>query len=179
MSSHAISDERGERQQFVMSNGTVMKTMKQAITEHEFFAGMKPKHLAVLAEGARATRFKVGDMLFREGDPANQFYLIENGKIAVEAHEVADGTMLLQTLGAGEVLGWSWLFPPFVWHFQAKAIEPTTAIVLSGAHLLVASERDHEFGHELMKRVAQVLIHRLQAARKRLIALETESALEG
>jgi CRP-like cAMP-binding protein len=156
-----------------------MNTLKDAVTNHPFFHGMKPAHLAALAAGAKAVQFKAGDTLFREGEPANQFYLIEQGRIALEAHEPANGTMLVQTLGAGEVLGWSWLFPPFVWHFRARAVEPVSAIVLSGAHLLIAADRDHEFGYELMKRVAQVVIHRLQSARKQLLALQIESALEG
>ena len=156
-----------------------MKTLNEAITDHPFFHGMKPEHLAMLTDGANAVQFKVGDVLFREGEPANQFYLIGSGKIALEAHEPADGNTLVQTLGAGDVLGWSWLFPPFVWHFQARAVEPTNAIVLSGARLLVAAERDHDFGYELMKRVVKVVIHRLQAARKQLLALQVESALEG
>jgi CRP-like cAMP-binding protein len=156
-----------------------MKPLNEAITQHAFFHGMKPAHLALLTDGAKAVQFKTGDVLFREGDPANQFYLIESGKIAPEAHEPANGTMLVQTLGAGEVLGWSWLFPPFVWHFQARALEPASAIVLSGAHVLVAAERDHDFGYEMLKRVAHVVIHRLQATRKQLLALQVESALDG
>jgi CRP/FNR family cyclic AMP-dependent transcriptional regulator len=156
-----------------------MKALNEDITHHVFFHGMKPEHLAVLTKGAKATEFKVGDVLFREGEPANQFYLIESGKIALEAHEPADGTMLVQTLGTGEVLGWSWLFPPFSWHFQARAIEPSSVIILNGAHLLVTAERNRDFGYELMKRVAQVVIRRLHAARKQLLALQIKSALEG
>ena len=67
------------------------------------------------------------------------------------------------------MLGWSWLFPPFVWHFRARALDPTTVIVLDGAHLLVACHQNHEFGYELMKRVGQVVIERLQATRKQLL----------
>ena len=156
-----------------------MKTLNESITEHAFFLGMKPEHVAVLTEGAKTAKFKAGDVLFRVNEPANQFYLIESGKVSLEAHEPADGTMPIQTLGAGEVLGWSWLFPPFLWHFQARAVEPTNAIILSGAHLLVCAERNHDFGYELMKRMAQVVIHRLQATRKRLLALQVESAMEG
>ena len=156
-----------------------MKTLNEAITKHAFFRGMKPEHLAVLTEGAEAIGFKAGDILFREGEPADKFYLIESGRIALEAHEPADGTVRVQTVGAGEVLGWSWLFPPFVWHFQARAIEPTQVITLSGAHLLVAAERHHDFGYELVKRVAKVVIHRLQATRQQLLAQLFHSALEG
>ena len=156
-----------------------MKALNEGIIKHGFFVGMKPDHLAIVGEGAKTATSNVGDVLFQEGEPANLFYLIESGKIALEAHEPGDGTILVQTLGAGEVLGWSWLFPPFVWHFQARAVEPTSIIVLNGGHLLVAAEDDREFGYELMKRVAQVVIRRLQATRKQLLALQVESALEG
>ena len=156
-----------------------MKSLNEAITEHAFFQGLKPEHVAVLTEGATAAKFKAGDVLFREREPANQFYLIESGKVVLEAHEPANSTIPVQMLGAGEVLGWSWLFPPFFWHFQARALEPTNVIILSGAHLLVCAERNHEFGYDLMKRMAQVVIHRLQATRKQLLALQVESALEG
>jgi len=153
-----------------------MKNLNEAITKYEIFRGMKPEHLAMLGEGAKEVEFHPGDVLFREGGPANQFYLIESGRIALEAHEPADGTM---TLGAGEALGWSWLFPPFVWHFQARAIEPAHVIILSGAHLLVTAERNHDFGYEWMKRMVQVVIRRLQATRNQLLALQVESALQG
>jgi len=156
-----------------------MNGLHEAITNHAFFHGIKPEYRSIVTDGAKEVHFKVGDVLFREGDPANEFYLIETGKIALEAHEPANGTVLVQTLGAGEALGWSWLFPPFRWHFQARAIEPTTAICLNGAHLLITTERDHDFGYELMKRVAQVVIHRLQATRKQLLGLQIESALQG
>ena len=156
-----------------------MKTINESIMKFALFDGMRPEHLAVLPEGAQAVQFKPGEVLFREREPASQFYLIESGKIALEAHEPADRTTPVQSLGAGDVLGWSWLFPPFVWHFQARAIEPTNVIALNGAHLLVSAERDHDFGYELMKRVAQVVIRRLQATRKQLLALQVESALEG
>ena len=140
---------------------------------------MKPEHLAVLTECTNEAKFKPGEVLFREGEPANKFYLIRSGKVALEAHEPAGGTSLVQTLDAGEVLGWSWLFPPFVWHFQARAKEPTEALVLSGAHLLNVAERDHEFGYEMMKRMAQVVIHRLQTTRKQLLEEQIQSAFEG
>jgi len=121
---------------------------------------------ALLAQGARVRQFDVGELLLREGEPANQFYLIESGKIALEAHEPCNGSLLLQTLGAGDVLGWSWLFPPFTWHFQAKATEPANVIILDGAHLLSTSERDHEFGFELMKPLSP----KLRATKKAVMA---------
>jgi CRP-like cAMP-binding protein len=156
-----------------------MKNITTIIGEHRFFRDLKPEYLASLAEGAETKTFKAGEMLLREGEPANRFYLIDSGKIALEAHEPANGTSVVQTLAAGDVLGWSWLFPPFIWHFQARAIEPTGVIILNGAHLLAAAERNHDFGYELMKRVAQVVIHRLQATRKHLLEQQIESAWDG
>lgn len=145
-----------------------MKNLTAMLAEHPFVRAMKPEHLAVLAEGAKEAVFEPGHIVFRQGDPANRFYLLVDGKIALEAHTPGDGDAQVQTLGSGEVLGWSWLFAPFVWHFQARALERTTAIVLDGGHLLVASNRDKEFGFELMRRVTQVVIRRLQTTRGRL-----------
>ena len=156
-----------------------MNTLSNAITNHSFFHGMKPEHLAVLVKCASEKEFKRDEVLFREGEPANQFYLIESGSIALEAHEPANGTVLVQTLGPGDLLGWSWLFPPFTWHFQARALEATTAIGLSGAPPLVMAEKNPAFGYQLMKCVAQMVIHRLQAARKQLLQQQVESAFDG
>ncbi len=144
-------------------------SLKAIVQDHPFFEDMKPEHLQVITSCASEVSFKPGQFLFHEGEPASQFFLIQSGKVALEAHEPADGTALVQNLGAGDVLGWSWMFPPFVWHFQARALEPTRAVVLDGAHLLVTAERDHQFGYELMKRVAQVVVQRLQATRKQLL----------
>jgi CRP-like cAMP-binding protein len=145
-----------------------MKNLTAMLAEHPFVRGMKPEHLAVLAEGAKEAVFEPGQIVFRQGDPANRFYLLVDGKLALESHTPGDGEILVQTLGSGEVLGWSWLFAPFVWHFQARAIERTTAFVLDGGHLLVACDLDKKFGFDLMRRVTQVVIHRLQTTRGRL-----------
>lgn len=154
-----------------------MKDLKRIISEHPFLHALAPEQLEILTEGAKEVSFQPDEVIFREGEPANRFYLILGGRIALEAHEPADGTALVQHLSAGDVLGWSWLLPPFVWHFGARAIEPTQAIVLNGAHILVAAERNREFGYELMKRVAQVVIQRLQATRRQLLQQQIESEL--
>jgi CRP-like cAMP-binding protein len=95
-----------------------------------------------------------------------RFYLLKTGKVVLECDGEGEPTVI-QTLGPGDVLGWSWLFPPFTWHFLARALQPTRAIALDGAPLLVLCNRDPHFGFELMKRVSQVVIQRLQAARRR------------
>ena len=154
-------------------------SLESVIVSHPFFEGMKPEYLEVIAGRATEATFESNQILFREGEPANKFYLIQSGRVALEAHEPGGGTVPVQDVGAGDVLGWSWLFPPFVWHFQARALESTETIVLDGAHLLVAAERNGNLGYELMKRVAQVLIHRLQATRKQLLRQQFDSIMEG
>jgi CRP/FNR family transcriptional regulator, cyclic AMP receptor protein len=155
-----------------------MKDFKRAIAEHPFLRALAPEQLEILAEGAKELMFNPDEVIFREGEPANRFYLILSGQIALEAHEPASGTAVLQHLGEGDVMGWSWLVPPFVWGCEARATEPTRAIVLNGAHILVAAEGNREFGYELMKRVAQLVIQRLQATRKQLLRQQMASSLK-
>lgn len=137
---------------------------------------MKAEHLEILTAHAEERTFGAGEILFRQGEPANQFFLLQGGSVVLEASEPTEGSVPVQTLGAGEVVGWSWLFAPFSWHLEARALEETPAIVISGAHLLIMAERDHEFGYDLMKRVAQLAIQRLQAVRKQLLAHPAEFA---
>ncbi|MBI3415813.1 MAG: cyclic nucleotide-binding domain-containing protein [Verrucomicrobia bacterium] len=156
-------------------NATIVKQL----STHPFSRGMTPAHLNILTENAKTATWNTNDVIFREGQPANQFYIINSGRVALEAHEPGDGTVLVSTLEPGAVLGWSWLFPPFVWHFQARAVVPTELIELDAARLLRTAEADHDFGFELMKRLAQVVIQRLQTTRKQLLQQQIESALEG
>ncbi|MBA4147319.1 MAG: cyclic nucleotide-binding domain-containing protein [Verrucomicrobia bacterium] len=146
-----------------------MKTLESIVISHPLVSTMKPEHLAQVCKNASEMEFKADEIIFRQGDPANRLFLIESGKVALEAHEEGK-TVPIQTLGTDDILGWSWLFPPFSWNFQARALEPTRVIVLHGAHLLVTCEEDHDFGYELMKRISQLVITRLQATRHQLIA---------
>jgi CRP/FNR family cyclic AMP-dependent transcriptional regulator len=139
------------------------------IAAHASFRMMRPKHIAAIAEGATLARFEANQLIFRETDVAHNWYLIQQGRVALEAHVPDAGEIIIQTLGPGDVLGWSWLFPPYLLHFQARALDATQAICLDVAHLQVACEKDHDFGFELMKRVSQVLIERMQATRQKLL----------
>jgi CRP-like cAMP-binding protein len=148
-----------------------VETLKSAFSEHPFLRGLSPAFQAILAECALEKEFHQGEIIFREGDIADRLFLIEEGRVILEAPMPPHGPLAVQELGPDEVLGWSWLFPPYVWHFQARALEATRAITFNGAHLLISCERDHELGYELMKRLAQILIRRLQATRKQLLRL--------
>ena len=156
-----------------------MNMLKDRITQHPFFRNFTPDHIDTIIAGATERHLKAGTTLFHEGEPATQFFLIESGTVAVESHGPSGASTNVQTVGPGEVVGWSWLFPPFVWHFQARVLEPTQVIVLDGAHLLVSAERDPKLGYEVMKRVSHVVIERLQAARKKLLALQIGSRIDG
>jgi len=129
------------------------QTLFQAIAAHPFLKGFSEQ----------------GELIFREGDMANRFYLILAGKVALEAKEREAEAIAIEQIGAGEALGWSWLFPPYYWHLDARTVVPTRAIFFYGTRLREEAEKDHSFGYELMKRMSEVVIHRLQATRKQLV----------
>ena len=133
------------------------------------FKGLEPQYLALLAEVAMLKDFRADEVIFREGDPANRFYVVLEGEIALESSRSKNNPIRLQTIGAEDVLGWSWLFPPYYWQFDARAIEPTKAILFYATPLREEAENDHELGYELYKRFAEVMLKRLQAARRRLL----------
>lgn len=151
-----------------------MQTPKPIESEHPFLRNLSPDHLSVLNECAEAKEFREGEVIFREGDIVDGFYLLEQGRVHLGTHTPACGCLGLRELGPGDVLGWSWLFPANVWHFEARAVEPTRAVAFNGQRLLELCERDHQLGYGLMKRLAQVLIRRLQASQKDLVALHSE-----
>jgi len=144
-------------------------SLAKAIAEHPFWKGMTADHLKILADCAMYSRFEAGQMIFEEGDPANRFYLILEGNVVLESYVRERGTVLIETIGAGDVLGWSWLFPPYYWHFDARALEPTKAIFLYATRLRENCEEDHEFAYQLLRRTAEVVIRRLQATRRELL----------
>ncbi len=141
----------------------------QAISEHPFLAGMSATHLQVLADSAMLMEFAAGELIFRESDVANRFYLIREGEVSLESADENEIPHLLQNIGAGDVLGWSWLFPPYYWHFDARATKPTTAIFFYGTRLREQCESDPVLGYDLMNRMTKVIIDRLQSTRKQLL----------
>ena len=149
---------------------SAVKAVETVIAEHPFLHGLKPEHLRLLADNAMRMHYDTGQLIFCEGDPANRFYLIEHGRVALESHRQDEPPVQIQTIEPADVLGWSWLFPPYYWHFDARALEPTTAIFFYGTRLREQSEADHDLGYELMKRMTAVVIQRLQATRKELLA---------
>lgn len=146
-----------------------MRTLEGVLARHPFFGGMDPRHLQLAVGCAANIRFTAGELIFREGQPANHFYLIRAGRIALETPFLGRGGLTVQTLGDGDILGWSWLVPPYNSRFDARAVETTRAIGFDGKCLRDKCERDHELGYELQKRVIAVLGEYLDATRFRLL----------
>ena len=149
-----------------------VRPLTTAIAEHPFLKGLSSEHLKILEDLAMFVEFPEGQMIFSESEPANRFYLIQEGRVALESQDLDSRTVPIQMVGAGDVLGWSWLFPPYHWHFDARAVEPTKAIFFYGTRLREHCEQNHELGYELMKRMADIVIKRLQATRRRLLDAE-------
>jgi CRP/FNR family transcriptional regulator, cyclic AMP receptor protein len=152
------------------------EAMTTRVALHPFLAGMNRRQLVLLTDCAIAVQFKKGQVIFREGQLANRFYLIETGKVTLESGGGLGDPVVIDTIGAGDLLGWSWMFPPHTWHFTARAAEPTIAIFFSGTILREYCEKDHSLGYELLKRISLVMNRRLQATRNKMLTIHNRSA---
>jgi CRP/FNR family cyclic AMP-dependent transcriptional regulator len=146
-----------------------MENLERIIAECPFFAGLDHGYLDLIVGCASNVRFEKGSYVFREGTPADTFYLIREGKVTVEIHAPHRQSMVVATIEEGEILGWSWLLPPYVWKFNGKAIQNVRAIALDGKCLRGKCEQNHDFGYEILKRLVQVIEHRLDDARFQLL----------
>jgi CRP/FNR family transcriptional regulator, cyclic AMP receptor protein len=142
--------------------------LEAQIAAHPFLIGISAHHIRLLADCAMRSHFRAGEVIFREGESANRFYLIERGRVVLESSTLGE-PIKIEEIGDGDLLGWSWLFPPYAWHFSARALEDTTAIFFYGTVLREYSEKDHSLGLELFKRMSAVMLRRLQAARQKLL----------
>ncbi|HYM46316.1 MAG TPA: cyclic nucleotide-binding domain-containing protein [Solirubrobacteraceae bacterium] len=146
-----------------------MQTLDELIAHSPVFAGLPAAHLELIAGCGINERFEAGSYLFREGHAADRFYLIREGSIALEVDIPGHGRRVLETLGQGEVVGWSWLFAPYRWQFDGRAAHATHVIAFDGACLRGKCDSDHELGYELMRRFAASMVERLQATRLQLL----------
>jgi len=143
--------------------------LERIVREHPFFAGLQEGFCTLICGCAKNVRFEAGQSLFHEGEAADQFYLIRHGRVALEITSPGRGTVTFQTLREGEIVGVSWLIPPYRWTYDAKALELTRAIAMDAACLRQKCETDHDLGYEMMKRFMPVLIQRLQATRMQIL----------
>ena len=146
-----------------------MDTIETVLQDVPLFQGLTPAQLELIAGCGSNVRYREGEHLFHDGDQADTFYVLRHGSVALETFVPARGAVTLETLEAGEVVGWSWLFPPHRWHFDARAVSLVRATSFDGACLRGKCADDPQLGYDLMSRFAQVVIQRLQWTRMRLL----------
>lgn len=145
------------------------KGLLRIITEHPFFAGLDGETCELLSGCAKNTRFDGNNYLFKEGGPADEFYLLREGRVALEINIPGKAGLTFQTLGPGEIVGVSWLVTPYKWTYDARALEPLRAISLDARCLRGKCEDNHSLGYEMMNRFVPILVQRLQATRLQLL----------
>lgn len=143
--------------------------LSRLLREHPFFKGMNDAWRELVAGCAANEVYKAGEYIFREGQPADKFYLIRHGRVALEVHVPARAPIIVETLKDGDLLGWSWLVPPYRSSFDARALELSRLLSLDATCLRAKMEEDHSLGYELHKRFAPVVADRLAAARRQMI----------
>lgn len=145
------------------------ESLERIIAEHPFVKDLEAPYLETICGCASNVRFAPGEYIFKYGEPANHFYFLREGTVVLEAFIPEAASRPLQTIGAGEVLGWSWLFPPYQWHYDARVQEAVRAIAFDGKCLRGKCDKDPKFGYEMMKRFARIMSDRLQATRLQII----------
>jgi CRP-like cAMP-binding protein len=145
------------------------KDLGELLGQHPFFADMVPELKEILVGCARNERFAAGEYLYREGQQADRFFLLRHGRVALELQIPGKPPIVLETVDAGEVTGWSWLVPPFQWAMDARAATLVRAISLDATCLRGKCESDHSVGYELYKRFIPIMGRRLHAARRQLL----------
>jgi CRP-like cAMP-binding protein len=148
-----------------------METAHDLLAAQPFLEGLTDHQLDRLSYWSRKSMFHAGNRVFHEGAPADRFWLLTRGRVNLDTHVPGRGDVVVETLGPGAVLGWSWLFPPYRWHFGAVAVESTFAVSLDGAGVRGLCQQEPILGYELTTRFTRVVVERLQATRLRLLDL--------
>ncbi|MDD4954914.1 MAG: cyclic nucleotide-binding domain-containing protein [Candidatus Omnitrophica bacterium] len=146
-----------------------MHDLKPILEGHPFFSGLKAEYLDFIVGCASNVRFKEGEIILREGDAADKFFLVREGKVALEINVPQHEPITFQTIEGGDILGWSWLIPPHFYRFTCRTLADTRAIALDGKCLRNKCEENRDMGYELLKRLAGVFTQRLEVTRKQLI----------
>ena len=146
-----------------------MEGLERIVKEHPFFGGMQDAFCKLVCGCAKNVRFDAGQYLFHEGEAAEWFYLVRHGRVALQLTAPGRGAVTFQTIGEGDIVGVSWLIPPYRWTYDAKAIELVRAIAIDATCLRQKCEADHDLGYDMMKRFMPILIQRLQATRLQIL----------
>ncbi|MDD5006191.1 MAG: cyclic nucleotide-binding domain-containing protein [Candidatus Omnitrophica bacterium] len=144
-----------------------MATLEPILTEHPFFKDLSSKYIDFLIGCTSHVVFKAGEVIIKEGESADKFYIIRSGQVLIYIDQPRQ--ISIQTIREGNILGWSWLIPPYRYRFTAKAVENTRALALDGKCLREKCEKNSDLGYELLKRLMSVFTERLEATRLQLI----------
>jgi CRP-like cAMP-binding protein len=161
--------EHRRQAEMIMTKADDSSAVIETLSGNMFFAGMMPEYLAFLAGTAQPRRCKAGDVLFRQGEHADRFFLVQSGEITVEVPAIMGPALQLQKLSNGKLLGWSWLIAPYRWDFQARAVTDAEVIEFDGPAILARCEADNAFGYELFKRFTGLMSERLSSARRKMM----------
>ena len=145
------------------------KTIDVMLASHPFFEGLDEEHIKLIAGCGQNKHFKEGEFLLREGEDADYFYVLRKGRVAVQIDAVERGALTIQTASKGEVVGWSWLIPPYKARFNVRALGDVMATALDGKCLRQKCEDDPAMGFTLIKRFSAMLTQRLEQTRLQLL----------
>jgi len=148
-----------------------MMSIADLLAESPFFVGLPSVSLDLLAGCGRNVHFSAGDRILSEGESADEFFVLRHGRVALEIDSPRQGPLVIETLRPGEIVGVSWLLPPYRWTLDARALDDCRAISLDARCLRAKCDDDHDLGYELFKRFAGLIRSRLQATRLQLIDL--------
>ena len=143
-------------------------TIRDLLGAEALFADLEPDDLDLLSGCGRNERFEAGALLAREDDPAERFFVVRHGRVALELH-APGGSLVVDTAGPGDVLGWSWLFPPYRWTADLRAVDLSRVIAIDGRCLRDKCDADPAFGYRMVTRFARILTHRLAAVHLQLL----------
>ena len=148
-----------------------MRSLEQLLMEHPFFAGLDDSTVTMLVGCAANEHFRPNQYLFHEGEPADRFFVVRRGRVALDVHVPGQAEHVIDTVDEGDVVGWSWLIPPYRWFFDARAVQDVSVVAFDATCLRGKCDEDPALGYAIMQRAAQVMYRRLQSARVRLLDL--------
>ncbi len=146
-----------------------MKTIEDLLKDHHFFKGLDAPYIATIAGCGKNVVFKKGALISRQGESADVFYIIRAGRVAIDIQAPGQGSITIETLHEGDIFGFSWIIPPYIWRFDSRAVEETHAVALDGKCLRGKCEKDHDMGYALLKKFSTVLAQRLEMTRLQLL----------
>ena len=173
---HAIRGVETVCKTCVPSKEKAVETMKRILADHPFIKAIGEQYLDFIAEYSAIVRFNAGEFIFHAGEDAERFYLLRHGKVAIETFTPDRGTVIVQTIGEGDLLGWSWFVHPYKWHFDALAIELTRAVAVDAKYIRDKCDKDSNFGYLVNQFISQIIGQRMEATRMQLLDIYGDHA---